>query len=399
MNKIAEKLPIPGFIGPYNDPGKPYLPELREESWKLSRKVAIGSSFTCGLAKEIREFNQKIEDNKKAFADEMGCTVRDVEELKVIAPKSKWRRFGDNLSVVFRVIFVVLRVLFIMPMMLVKSIFFKRNTDPKKIVKFKTPVLLIHGSSANQRQWDTFRSSLKGKETGHIFTLNLNDKAFQNDKKSISEYAQQRIAKKIEEIRDRYAAEGYKLDEIIFGGHSMGGLVGAEYALHHATDVKVSALFAMSTPWGGSKLADKLFKLDKKPEGTFVTTNPESIERRKQLIEAERQGKINVYTFSSSLDPIVRPMSSSLPIRPSHQLYSQNHDHYTSMLDPWLSRRIRQRFVVPNTHDLPRLRQKQKVHFGGARARPFSKSEAPVEVGQVDSILLGDIGQTQPRKL
>ena len=78
-------------------------------------------------------------------------------------------------------------------------------------------------------------------------------------------------------------------------------------------------------------------------------------------------------------------------------MYSQNHDHYTSMLDPWLARRVRSRFVVPNTHNLPKLKQKKKVHFGEARARPFNKSEAPTKVGEVDSIQLDNLGQERPR--
>ncbi|NGX52598.1 MAG: hypothetical protein KR126chlam5_00901 [Candidatus Anoxychlamydiales bacterium] len=273
-----------------------------------------------------------------------------INNLKITLPRSGVQRFVDKLTFIPRVIMVAIRTLSILPVFGFVSLFYRSDfSDPKKITNKKIPILLIHGSNANQRQWDFFRYFLKGRECGHIFAVNLNDKAFINDKKDISEYAEKRIVTKIKDIKQKYLKDGFDLNEVIIIGHSMGGLIGGEYALNHATDVKVKALITLNTPWHGSWAADIMYDVSAKPEGAFLRTNPATKALREKLIEKERAGEINLYTFSSSLDPLVRPSSSALPISNENQIFSKVHDHYSVKVDPKLARTIRDRWVIPNT--------------------------------------------------
>lgn len=237
----------------------------------------------------------------------------------------------------------------------VGSLFYRSHSlDPKEITNNKTPIILIHGSGANQRQWDFVRQFFKSSETGHVYSLNLNDQPFGNDQKSISEYAQIRLKAKVDELKNKYFKAGIRLDEVILVGHSMGSLVGADYAVNYAEEskVKVKSLIAISSPWEGSKIADMLYDINQKPEGAFVTTNDARIDLKNQLLERARAGNINVYTFSSSFDPIVRPSSSCLELASEFQMTSKIHDHYSTMTDPFLAERIREEWIVPNTSTL-----------------------------------------------
>ena len=72
----------------------------------------------------------------------------------------------------------------------------------------------------------------------------------------------------------------------------MGGLIGGEYALNHATDVKVKALITLNTPWQGSWAADMMYKVSAKPEGAFISTNPATKALREKLVEKEAAKEI-----------------------------------------------------------------------------------------------------------
>jgi len=274
-----------------------------------------------------------------------------INNLRVTLHRPRVESFIDKLTVVPRIIFVAIRTLLTFPFFGFASLFYKSDFfEPKEITQNEIPVLLIHGSRSNQRQWDFFRYFLKKRECKHIFAVNLNDKAFTNDKKDISEYAEKRIVKKINDIKEKYKKAGFDLNEIILIGHSMGGLIGGEYALNHAKDIKVKALITLNTPWQGSWAADMMYKISAKPEGAFVRSNSTTKDLREKIIEKERAKEIKIYTFSSSLDPLVRPSSSALPISNENQIFSKIHDHYSVKIDRKIARIIRDRWIIPNIY-------------------------------------------------
>lgn len=309
--------------------------------------VADGSSAEEGVDKVVGSASAAI----TAAGNQLNPSTE-----KPSLSKKRITQIIDAVTWIPRFVFAVLRLLPMFIIFGIGSIFHRSNyLEPKIITNNRTPVILIHGSGANQRQWDVIRPFFKSKETGHIFSLNLNDKAMGNDQKSIDEYARDRLAEKINTLKEKYLEAGIQLEEIILVGHSMGSLVGADYALNHAENggVKVNTLVSISSPWEGSRLADRVYDTEQKPEGAFVTTNQERIDLKNKLIAKERAGEINVYTFSSSFDPMVRPRSSRLPLSPQCQMHSKIHDHYSAMMDPFLTTRMRKQWIVPNTHILP----------------------------------------------
>jgi pimeloyl-ACP methyl ester carboxylesterase len=184
----------------------------------------------------------------------------------------------------------------------------------------------------------------------------LNEKALVNDSKTMNEYAKERLAAKIDSLKKRYLEEAHvNLNEVILVGHSMGGLVAGEYAVNCASDVKVKAIIALQTPWqGGSCLANLVYSPSNKPGGAFTSNNQMTKTLRAQVLKKHEDGDLQLYTFSSTFDPFVRPSSSALPIPQENQMISKVHGHYSPMMDPWLARSIQDRWIVPlSSADLP----------------------------------------------
>lgn len=270
--------------------------------------------------------------------------------------QSRCLSLTDSVKLVPATFLVIVRTVTILGIFALLSVAYRaRSINPQRVTKGKTPMILLHGSDANQLQWCVFRRFLESRETGHCFSLNLNSWPIGNDRKSIREYAEGPLKEKIEEIQELYARDGFRCDKVILVGHSMGGLIAGEYATMKNTAVKVDTLVAMSTPWMGCKLADWLFDVQSKPTGAFVTYSPARTELVERVMAAVRMNTLRVYTFSSSLDPMVRPSSSALPIRREHQMHSNFHDHYSSMIGFDVARRIQVRWILPHTEDLLRL--------------------------------------------
>jgi len=204
---------------------------------------------------------------------------------------------------------------------------------------------------------------LGSEKCGHIFSFNLNERAFVNDSKTIEEYAKSRLVPKIESLKKRYLEEAHlNLNEVILVGHSMGGMVAGEYAVNHGSEVAVKAIVSLNTPWKGSWLADLIYHPSDKPGGSFTTSNQSSQMLREKLIQRERKGSLKLFTVSSTLDPIVRPSSSSLDLHPENQIVSTVQDHYSAMIDPWLTRRIREKWIIPiSSGNLPSVSLRQQL--------------------------------------
>lgn len=222
--------------------------------------------------------------------------------------------------------------------------------DPQAVTNDRTPVLLIHGSGSHPLQWSFFRCFLNGDNVGHVFTVALNDGIITNDNKTIDEYASVRVAQKIDELKELYLQKNIQLSEVILVGYSMGGLVAGAYAVNVAdkADVKVKAVISLNTPWHGSRVADRIFSKEKRPEGAFLTTSPETRSLREKLLEKG----VSVYTLSASWDGLVSPSSSSLSIPRENQIFSRIHDHYSVMADPMTAHNICARWIVPNTSSM-----------------------------------------------
>src|SRR5690606_18841408 len=103
------------------------------------------------------------------------------------------------------------------------------NNDPKEVRKgTKKVTLLVHGFLHNKSAWVILKHYLNEcSEAGPVFSLNLGH-PFQ----SIEDYTRY-LRAKVDEIK---AMVGNQELEINFVGHSMGGLVCANYALKYAAE-------------------------------------------------------------------------------------------------------------------------------------------------------------------
>jgi pimeloyl-ACP methyl ester carboxylesterase len=231
---------------------------------------------------------------------------------------------------------------------------YEESDDPIVINKTGTPVLLLHGSNANQKQWYLFRKYLDKNVAGHVFAVNMNSAGRCDDHdRDILDYAHT-VHNKIIDLRSKYKEAGLNMDSIILVGNSMGGLVAgayctSEYMEKDVNTVKINAVITISTPWGGAPLADYFCDRDVYPQKYFCT---DSIDR-KNLVEKvltwSNEQKIPIYNYGSKFDLLV-PISYSLLPLPENQLLLDNrNDHWTTMLDPKLASEIADKWITPHT--------------------------------------------------
>lgn len=247
----------------------------------------------------------------------------------------------------------------------VASFFHKVSADPTSVTNWKNPILLVHGSDANQHQWWYFRKWLSSKEgesddaetKGHVFSVNLNEKARRNDNdRDIFDYAS-RIRSRVREIKALYRSSGIPEDtfnnlKINLIGLSMGGLVSAAYCLDGADEpdcLPVVTLITICTPWHGSYLADTFCNPERSPEKYFCRDSAD----RKHLvnlflsyvIEKRKLSRFEVYNYGSRFDWHVPAESAQLSLATQVVVNSCN-DHSTVMMDATLARFIRDRWIV-----------------------------------------------------
>jgi pimeloyl-ACP methyl ester carboxylesterase len=155
-------------------------------------------------------------------------------------------------------------------------------------------------------------------------------------------------------MRELYRTEGFAMDKVILLGNSMGGLVAAAYCTTSlvADKVKVAALISISTPWKGSHLGDLFCSPQRFPEKYFRRSSGD----RERLVKSF---SVPVYNYGSIFDLHVTTSSAQLEeVAPAqHRLIDSRNDHLTTMLDFGLARHIRDKWVRPNTEDLPALAQ------------------------------------------
>lgn len=263
---------------------------------------------------------------------------------------------GSWLTVIPRVAFVAIKF---MPLLFVfgcaSVLYESEHFEPKTITKFKTPIIFIHGSCSNRREFDLFRHFVSNENTGHTFSVNLNSSPLINDQdKNFHDYSKI-IKNKVDEIFKLYKSLGYRVDRVILVGHSLGGVVAGQYTenkyLH--PNVEVKAVISLNTPWHGSPLADKI-----NPGNDYITnemkTDSKALQKLRNRIK--ENGSINTYyCFSSTLDPIVPREYGLITRDPNHIKMSTIDDHYSVVTAPFTGESIREDWIIPNTDDLPVL--------------------------------------------
>jgi thioesterase domain-containing protein len=174
------------------------------------------------------------------------------------------------------------------------------GANPKVLTReasSRPATILIHASESNQGQWMNLLAELqKNPNLGPVFTFNYEDG---------EELLQ--LTQKIASIKELYSAQGVEEVEINLVGHSLGGIVAAEYAYSpkmHPQGVYVKKVIAIAAR----------LKSSAEPEKTpFYHYALDAIERAERVShEMERNPSLaSLYTIAAENDWLV-PRDSAL---------------------------------------------------------------------------------------
>jgi len=142
--------------------------------------------------------------------------------------------------------------MFVLPLALLMFIIkwcYKKDLDnlfshPKHL----PPILLVHGSGANEAQWLITRLYLRSKF--NVYSVQLNTLPMPSTSDSIEDY-EPIIAQKVQSIYDECQ------QKVTLVGHSMGGLAVCYYAEHHKDALKyVKQIITIASPFQGAPALD-----------------------------------------------------------------------------------------------------------------------------------------------
>lgn len=229
--------------------------------------------------------------------------VSHLQGVQIAAPKTCFEKMLEIATFIPRVVISILLEIAMIPIVGILLLFCltEPNFDPEVIKRDKTPILLLHGSGFNQSEWVYGRQFLKKDEYGSVFSMNFDGLASNCPNKGIDDYAL-KVRAKAEEIKRLTGQE-----ELIIIGHSMGTLVGEEFAQKHAASigVKVSHVMSMGTPWGGAPPLE-LYSEEKKPKRYKHMSIGSEFRQNlvNRAVKAERAGLRKFYCIGATTDPI-----------------------------------------------------------------------------------------------
>jgi pimeloyl-ACP methyl ester carboxylesterase len=134
------------------------------------------------------------------------------------------------------------------------------NPKPADIKKHKAAIVLIHGAGFNEAEWLLPRIYLRlfrSKNYGSVFSLNLDGVISNDPTKGIEEYSN-----KVREFVREVVVPGTACRKVILMGHSLGGLVAADYAetKSNLDQVVVKDVFTFASPLHGTPTIDLVWK-------------------------------------------------------------------------------------------------------------------------------------------
>jgi pimeloyl-ACP methyl ester carboxylesterase len=303
------------------------IKEPSQEDIKLIKIISCAAFYSTKLS--FIKLRPKIQEINRSLS----------KELQITLPLSYSKLFYIKISLPLRISTVLLTDIIHLSIKIFSAITKSLTLKHKKVKIFKkhTPILLIHGYTGNRTVFCLFRRLLENKNTGHVFTMNLNKEPGKNDKKSIADFAIM-VEQKIEEIKAEYAKNNITMKKIHLVGYSMGGLIAAQTSINKPNDI--ASVTTLSTPWEGSHAAHiKGFTENDLPECAFVPSNQE----RKSLKNAFLANQTPKTTFSGGLDIFVRPQSSMLCLPKQYCGFSFWDTHHSIVYNPFTPRRVREK--------------------------------------------------------
>lgn len=289
--------------------------------------------------KQIKKLNQLLKSPEDL---QKWCNVSkevDVTGMQVTLPKNKFQRMMSSACKIPGFALAILGDIAMLPGAGLLILFekLKKDFNPKQtqVRKDKTPILLLHGSGFCQAQWAVTRLFLKGKDFGSVFSCSYAEGLISNDRESsISKYSAEKVREQIQKIKTMTGQ-----NKIILIGHSMGTLVGEDYAQQYAQQdgIEVTNVLSISTPWQGSPTID-LFRLKARryQEMSVSSGDIKSLQFRRQLQikakQADNEGKRLQWNMWSQHDPAVPGKSGRLTEDPRRQYEVSMVGHYFPMV-------------------------------------------------------------------
>ncbi len=201
-------------------------------------------------------------------------------------------------------------------------VFFSQRHS-SQMLKTGRPVLLVHGYLHNASAWFFIQRALVSFGTGPIYTLNLS-RPFA----SIREHAKS-VATKADLISKETGR-----DDLVIVGHSMGGLVGACYALNIAPPEKKIEVVTIGTPLRGTRMAAFAFGSsgrEMRHGSDFIT----------DLFKEIVLSPMRFYHIASTVDQVVVPWGSALSwIDSEREFLVEDLGHMTLLFSPRVANKI-----------------------------------------------------------
>jgi len=309
-------------------------------------------------SRNIKNLNNLLKQNP-AFserAQKLGlCTKEEAAELRnlqIALPDNMLEKAATVVSVIPRVLSGAVHDLLALPFagfsLLVRAC---SDPNPSEPSKKHIPIVLLHGSGYNDSQFLLYR---RWTGTDRSYSLNYAEGLFSNDSaSSIKDYAS---SKKMVALFERIQKETGQT-KFIIAGHSMGGPIGLEVArLARNTktfgNIRVVAVILLNAPVRGTPMITVASKIS----SVVCCSNKELDQRKKEMsvanfyrdqlytesLQAERDGKLKIYTYGSKTDFACPGDCTSLTEDPRRKYQVSYQGHFTSMLSfsvGWQSRK------------------------------------------------------------
>lgn len=187
-------------------------------------------------------------------------------------------------------------------------------TANTKVTPEHPPVIFVHGFLHNLSGSCFLFERLKRKGWTHLYALNLGNPITH----SIHDYTQ-KLAAFVEEVRKESGAE-----KVILIGHSMGGVVSANYALDPANQDAVAKVVTLGSPHQGTIAAHlgKVFS----PCARDMLPNSSQVKNLKKMDEENK--KVPVLCVGAAIDALILPSSSAFlngPLVTSERVTEEGH--------------------------------------------------------------------------
>lgn len=297
-----------------------FSPEYRQDRPFETALKILHNAVREGSREEKKALYSKRHHIKKLniALKEVPLKDGDLENIKgfrIAPPRSRMEQLIESATLVFRAAFGFFIDLLLVPVGGVTTLLAAANHDfnPKDsdIKVGKTPILMIHGQNFNESEWLLGRAFLRKKQYGSVFSLSYDGLLSNKFDQGIDDYAKGKVREKILEIANKTGK-----NEVILMGHSMGGLIAAEYAEKIAKEdgITVRHVFTIGSPFHGAPALDLMIKEGKKHPKRHHQMSEKKGHKdfphfREDLLEkaraSERNGDRKYYSLYSTVDPAV----------------------------------------------------------------------------------------------